>query len=198
MNKIFTITVYLVAAAFSACAQGIVNFNNAVSFVTPADRAVYIDFVGGRPLVGTQFRAQLYAGAQGTAPSDFGAIPSSAPFRAPGTTAPGTWSGGNRTLPYAEGTTIQLQVRVWDGSQFGSWEQAVQGGGSVLWSAPFSYFIPASGQQSSAYYLENLRAFGPNLSEPPPVPEPDLGLYGMLGVGFITIQAYQTRKPRCR
>src|SRR4051812_21083461 len=98
MNKLLVALLLTFVLASSAHAQAIVNFNNSVSFGTPADRLVYADNFG-TPLVGTQFRAQLYAGTQGTAPADFEAIPTSAPFRAPGTTGPGTWSGGNRTLP---------------------------------------------------------------------------------------------------
>ena len=131
---------------------GTVNFNNHVSFCTPADRLVRDGL--GMPLVGTNFVAQLY---YGPTPDDLRSITDApAEFRPPTTTAPGTWSGGTRLLPgYYSGDTAWLQVRVWDYAQFPTYEDAVAGGGVHAQSCPFTYTIPGSGAAPSEFFMEN-------------------------------------------
>jgi len=118
--------------AAPALAQGTVDFENRVPFTTTAERRVFsccCGYVGGTPLVGTDFFAQLYYGTQGTPQESL--IPVASPpaqFRAVTTSYPGTWGrGGWRTLEgILPGQTATLQVRVWDFRFAPTWELAVQ------------------------------------------------------------------------
>jgi len=110
MNKF----AYLVAAsalAVSAFGQGSINLNNrGLALVNDAS---------GKPLTGTSFVAQVWYGASASALTKSFA-PS--PFRASTTTFPGTWNpaaaggpGAIATLDgFAPGSTVTLQVAVWD------------------------------------------------------------------------------------
>jgi len=160
--------------ALGVYAQGVVDFNNNRAFQTATNesRLIY-NYPGGVPLVGTNYVAQLYYG-----PDAASLVPvTSAParFRPPTTTAPGTWSGGNRTLSaFTAGMTATLQVAVWD-SNFGlTFEQARAGGAFWGLTPTFTYTVPAAGSPPAAFYMENLRGFVL-------IPEPSIIGLGLAG-----------------
>jgi hypothetical protein len=163
-------------------AQGTVSFNNNSAFATVANRLV--NNVGGAPLVGTDFVAQLYFGSAGTAAGSLTAVTTApARFRVATTSSPGTWSGGTRTLDgIASGVTATLQVRVWNATAFpAGYDAAVAGRGVTGASDPFAYTVPAAGSPPAAFFMENMRGFTL-------VPEPStiaLGVLGLAGLVFI-------------
>jgi hypothetical protein len=128
-----------------------VNFNN---LVLGLDRLVYD--LGGQPLVGTNWQAQLFldttTGLVAVGGSGTGL------FRAAGTSSPGTWSGASRDLPGVNaGQTVQLEVRVWDVSQFGTYDAASAAGGVTGTSGLFSYtFAPGNPPSPTDSWLKNL------------------------------------------
>jgi hypothetical protein len=138
MIKLATWLVAL-AASTGVYAQGVVTFANNV-LPSPPDRLV--PGVDGRPLVGTQYAAQLYYSTQSASSL---AAHTAAPnrFRAAGSSLAGTWStttGANRTLNGGGvGVPVWMQVRVWDLNQFPTYEAAVAGGGPVGTSEIFMY-----------------------------------------------------------
>jgi hypothetical protein len=184
MKKILLSVLLAAAGTASLFAQGTVSFDNKVAFTTPADRFVYQDAVGtangGKLLVGTQFKAQLYAGvdASSLAPADV-----SAAFRVPTTTSPGTWSGGTRTIPFTAGQAATLVVRVWDSSTGTTFENATGYKGS---SDPFTYVVPPAGSPASAFYMEGLRAFAVVVPEP--------GTFALAGLGILGLVMARRRK----
>ena len=201
----------LIAAAAPALAQGLVNFRNNVAFATPADRLVRCSCdcsPGYNPcmnplLVGTDYVAQLYFGTAGTADNSLTAVGALGRFRVATTSQPGTWgSGSTITLPgIAAGQTARLQVRVWDGSMFPTFEATRTGGGMRGWSAPFDYTVPPDGSPSTAYYMENFRgfvAFFENYPPPPPPPPPPIPVGKvsfMNNVSFLTAGDRLVRGP---
>jgi hypothetical protein len=171
----YVATITLVAGPSVPQQSGFVNFANNAQFTTMADRRVYADFIGGTPLVGTNWAAQLYYGANASA-----LIPVTNPpafFRPPGTIFPGTWVGGNRTLyGFGPGAPVTLQVRVWDRSRFPTYETAVSAGGAAGVSTPFSYITPSSvPPHPSEFLMENLRAFALS-TLPPPTNRPPVAI----------------------
>ena len=58
-----TVFCFVLLGTGSALCQGNVVFANNVQFITAADRLVYADAVEGTKLVGTNYFAQLYYGA---------------------------------------------------------------------------------------------------------------------------------------
>lgn len=181
MRKLIALFAVTVITA-SALAQGTVSFNNNSAFATTADRLVRN--VGGSPLVGQNFVAQLYYGPQGSDMGSLTAVASSASlFRVATTSSPGTWSGGTRTLVgIAAGQTAVLQVRVWDNVAFpAGYAAAVTGNGVRGASALFNYTVPAAGSPPAAFFIEGFRGFTL-------VPEPStiaLGVLGLAGLLFI-------------
>jgi hypothetical protein len=167
--------------ASSVVAQSVVDFNNNRAFVTPADRLVYtISGPNQTPLVGTNYVAQLYYGADATSLVPVTSAP--ARFRLPTTTAPGTWSGGNRTLTgFTPGTTATLMVVAWD-STFGStFDQARAAGAWYAQSSPFTYTIPAAGSPPAFFYMENFRAFAC-------IPEPSAVLLFISALSIVCLR----------
>lgn len=130
-------------------AQGPVNFAKRAAFQTDADRRV-LD-IDENPLFGTNWFAQLYYGADANS-----LIPVTAsPARFMPLTVdwlPGTWFGGTRVLDrFNPGDPVTLQVKVWDRALFGTFEQAVAGGGIYGQSEPVrveSRFNRQSGSNS--------------------------------------------------
>ena len=178
MNKShYLIGALLFGVATQTLAQtSFVTFANTVVFDVPADRRVYEDFVGGTPLIGTNWFAQLYYGSDPATLIPVAGAPTR--FRAPSTSVPGTWVGVTRTLDgFAQGQPMLVEVRVWDGSLFPTFEAAVAGGGVIGVSGPFEYVhrlsFPPHPQDT---LLHNLRAFA--LQRPvnqPPVPALTIG-----------------------
>jgi hypothetical protein len=185
MKKLIPLMILLVGVS-GALAQGTVNFrNNQTDFPTLGiDRDIYAaDMV--TPLVGTNFQARLVFGADAaslqpatyTTPARFRAVTTGAALA-------GTWSGDTRTLPgYAPGSTVMLQVQVWDstgGRTFDEVRAAGGANGAYGLSAPFAYTVPPAGTLNpQPYYLDNLRSFSII------VPEPSVIGLGLIGVGAL-------------
>src|SRR5687767_3802384 len=110
-KKIVAFAMILATSVVSVSAQT-VSFRNNDVYATIAERRVFD--ADGRPLVGSNYLAQLYYGPLGTAPGNL--IPhTSAPtrFRNITPTEPfaGTWVGATRTLTgMSLGQTVTLQV----------------------------------------------------------------------------------------
>src|SRR5688572_14187500 len=102
-------SIFILAAASAHGQGGNLNFCNDC-LPSPPDRLVSDAF--GRPLVGTNYVAQLLYGASPDSLLPDTAAP--ARFRPTETTEPGTWVGQMKNVPLPPGTTIHLQVRVWD------------------------------------------------------------------------------------
>jgi hypothetical protein len=183
--KLFALLPLLLAS--SLMGQGVVDFNNNRVFATPADRLVYTYAVPpGQPVVGTNYVAQLYYGADFFSLQAVTTAP--ARFRVPTTTAPGTWAGGNRTLTtFTAGMTVILEVRAWD-SNFGStWDAVRASGGWFAQSGPFTYVIPAAGSPPAAFYMENFRAFAC-------IPEPSALLLFISALSIVCLARRTARR----
>ena len=123
----------------SAYAQGQIDLNNrGLALVNDAS---------GKPLTGTSFVAQIWYGTSAnTLTKSF--APS--PFRVSQTTFPGSWNpaaaGGPGALGtltgFAPGSTVTLQVRVWDSSVAGGAAQALSKTAGTGLSETFTYTIP--------------------------------------------------------
>ena len=182
-QSLLTALLPLVAAA--GAAGQTVSFRNTDAFATPANRRIY-DWIAG-PLVGTQFVAQLYYGANAGSlvpvtsnPVHFRNVPSTDPLA-------GTWAGATRTLTgFTPGQIVTLQVRAWD-SNSGTFETA-QGRGQ---SATFTYRIPEPGDLPAAFFMEDFRGFTSTFI----VPEP--AAIALVAVGGVALLAALRRKePR--
>ena len=166
MNKLLLNLILSLVMASTAWSQGTVNFANNVAFTTVADRLVRGP--DGSPLVGSDlsdppsYVAQLYYGANAGSLQAHTAAP--ARFR-PGTSGPGIWLGGTRTLTgFAPGTTLTLEVRMWDMRTGATWDTA------AFWgqSGTFTYTIPLDPlSPPAAYFMENFR--GTWIPEPAPI-----------------------------
>ena len=138
MNKLWLSLILPLAITGTAWSQGTVNFANNVAFTTTANRLVY-NVDGVTPLVGSDLSqpatsvAQLFYGANAGSLQAHTAAP--ARFR-PGTSGPGIWLGGMRTLTgFAPGTRFcfwALQFRLC------GWRC---GGGADTWSNLKSKFV---------------------------------------------------------
>lgn len=171
MKKLIPFLVLLVGAT-GALAQT-VSFRNTDAFTTAGDRRVRN--VDGSLLVGTQYRVQLYYGADA---GSLAAVTSAAlGFRDPAgaTGFEGTWSGATRTLTgFTSGQTVVLQVRAWDSTGGATFQTANVKGQS----GTFTYTIPAPGSLPSAFYMEGLTGFSL-------VPEPSIIGLGVIGIGAL-------------
>jgi len=160
--------------------QGLVDFRNGgVTFPTVADRKVYAG--PNNPLTGVNFVAGLWYLPGADRGSEIFSVGNQAGrtfnFRPPTTTLPGTWVVGSASPLFvlnsvAIGDSATLQVRVWDGAKYASFNQAVAGGEYGM-SAPFNYTVPPTGSTPDKYYMDNLRAFG--------APEPSTWALAALG-----------------
>jgi hypothetical protein len=149
----------------AALAQGEVVFANNV-LTPPPDRLVY-NPDGVTPLVGTNWCAQLYYGANEASLNPVTAPPQR--FFVGTTTPPGIWSGARRTLDgFSMGQSVILQVRVWDCALFPNFNAAMAGGGIFGSSIPFSYTIPPQGSSINEYYMANFAGFT-LIPEPAPI-----------------------------
>jgi hypothetical protein len=173
----FIVATLVLHLARSIPADGVVLFYNGANFGVPADRLVHSS--DGAPLVGTNFFAQLYYGALDSDPSSLTPVMSPpARFRPPGHSLPGTWAGGTRTLTgFFTGDLVTLQVRVWDGTVAGTYEEAAAlnfAGTQYGVSQPFPYLVPQIGGDPDSY-IEHFRGFTL-------VPEPSIALLGIVGI----------------
>jgi hypothetical protein len=173
--KPFVLIFLSLTGVFGALAQT-VDFNNTRTFATVADRRVYY-WTFGASLVGTDYVAQLYYGANASSltpvtsnPVRFRNVPISDPLA-------GTWSGATRTLTgFNAGDIVTLQVWVWD-STGGATFQTTQFRGQ---SGTFTYRIPAAGSLPSDYYMENFRGFTL-------IPEPSVIALGAIGAAALLV-----------
>jgi hypothetical protein len=176
MKILHTISVLALGMQLAA-AQGVVLFQNNTNHFADGQRR-FVTMPDGTGVLGTNFAAQLL---YGTDPASLTAHTLTAYFRP--TLSPGTWSGGGRTLPVGVGgigTTIWLQVRVWDsGDRTRTFDQVRATGG--LWgeSSVFSYqqiaSVPPGVYDTS---MVNFQGF-------PMVPEPSVIGLTLLGVGAL-------------
>jgi len=183
MKKLIPLLV-LVAGTVTGFSQGLVTFENNVAFTTPdttgGSRNVFLDSIGGTKLVGTQYTAELWAGADA---NSLQPLPLSlARFRSATTTQPGRWNytTGIGTigvaLPVDVGGTIMLQVRVWDNASGQvPFDNAI---GKV--SNVFSYTVPPVGSPPAAYFMEGFQAFALQVPEPSAIALGVLGIAGLL------------------
>jgi hypothetical protein len=180
MKKIL-LSLILGVSAIGAYAQGNINFDNRVA--TLGFSALVTNVMTGAGLVGTNYVAQLYYAADAANLSAVAAVTeATTPFRIPTTTQPGTWNGGIRTLTTANGQTVNLIVRVWDGALYANYAAAKAPGASGVTgqSAAFSYVIPATNTDPTQQTMVNFRGF-----TVVPVPEPSTIALGILGAGSL-------------
>jgi len=186
MNK-FAYLVVASALAVSAFGQGSINLNNrGLALVNDAS---------GKPLTGTSFVAQVWYGASAsTLTSSF--APS--PFRASTTTYPGSWNpaatggpGAIATLTgFAPGSTVTLQVAVWDSSIAGvGAAQALSKTAGTGLSETFTYAIP-SDALAIPLGMEGMKSFNLAAAGPvvPVVPEPTTIALGALGAAALLLR----------
>ncbi|MDB6026385.1 MAG: hypothetical protein JWM68_2608 [Verrucomicrobiales bacterium] len=182
--------------------QGTVSFNNNVAFATPPsttpgvgqvpanghDNRLVYNTDNTTTLTGTNWAAQLYYKVgSGQAESSLGIISGDtfSKFRVGTTSSPGTWSGATKTFADVPiGTTATLQVRVWDGSLFGTYALAVAGNGVTGKSVTFNYTpqdttLPATPIDASFMY--GLQSFTVA------VPEPSTIALGILGAASLLV-----------
>ncbi len=143
----------LLASAFG---QGQINLNN-------RGLAQVFD-AAGKPLTGTTYLAQIWYGPSANSLTKSFAP---APFRGSLTTLPGTWNPSGAGGPgnvgalegFAPGSTVTLQVAVWDSSiaGFGAAQALAQLPGTGL-SEPFTYTIPTD-PFAILGGMENMRHF---------------------------------------
>jgi hypothetical protein len=146
-------------------AQAVVYFNNSVLF----DLGCGDTLVRGpddSPLTSTNYVAQLYYGPSANALVAHTSAP--APFR-PGTSGPGIWLGGNRTLTgLSPGQLAVLSVRAWDVRSGATYEQAFLRKDN----GPFYYQVPTGSNLSPTnFFMYNFRAnnaLTPIPTNPPP------------------------------
>jgi hypothetical protein len=108
MKKLL-LTALFICAVVSASAQGTLNFANSSGTRLTNEAGANFPAAGS-----TTYKAGLYWGPQGTAESSLTLLPASA-NGVTTTWGPlsGIFSGGTATFPVAGGTTIAVQVRVW-------------------------------------------------------------------------------------
>jgi len=178
MKKLIPVIALLIGAS-GAFGQGIVAFRND-NLTAPPDRLVRGSDMT-TPLTGTTFAAQLL---YGTDPASLQPHPTLAYFRAPTTSSPGTWSGGNRTLTGAGGvgTTIWLQVVAWDAgsARTVTYDQARAQGGLWGQSQVFSYVQALSNPPNPTEDTKMMNFAGFSL-----IPEPSVIGLGLIGIGAL-------------
>lgn len=190
MKKALVLGLILAGATFGY-SQGQVSFvNTPATFSTAAgtaanghtDRLVYwTDNTTG--LLGTNWVAQLYYNAGAAqAEGNLHVISgdTATPFRV-GPAGGGIWNGGGTKTftDVAAGGTATLQVRVWDGSLYGTYAAAVTAGGVTGKSAAFNYTAPTP--PSTATAMEGLQSFTLQ------VPEPSTIALGVLGAASLLV-----------
>jgi hypothetical protein len=179
MNKF----AYLVAAsalAVSAFGQGQINLNNR--------GLALVNNAAGAPLTGTSFVAQVWYGASA---STINKSFAPSPFRISTTTSPGSWNpaaaggpGSIGTLDgFAPGSTVTLQVAVWDSAiaGVGAAQALAKAPGTGL-SETFTYAIPTD-PLAIPGGMENLKSF--NLVGSAVIPEPTTIALGALGAAAL-------------
>jgi hypothetical protein len=205
MKKLIAVCILGLSAA-SVWAQGQVNFlNGGATFATAANRYVYFGAVGPgavnpsfpnflgsadpNRVTGTTWVAGLWYLAGANRGQEIGTAAQAGrtfAFRA-ATTAQqnqGTWVvpiGASSLFDLAGvnfGSGSTLQVRVWDGAKYTSFDAAVAAG-EFGRSEPFNYTAPNQGELNpNAYLMDNMRAFAV-------IPEPSTIVLGLLGAASL-------------
>jgi hypothetical protein len=184
MKKLATLLTLMAGVGF-ALGQGTqVTFQNSV--LLAGDHKIYFDTVGNQPgVVGTNYSAELfYVDPTTSALTPWAA--SISKFRATSTSSPGTWSGKTVTVPPgALGTTLQLEVVVWD-TVLNPTQDLVSGAGKFGTSGLFTYTWHDNSpnpQGPADSQMVNMPAFAVM-----PVPEPSaiaLSIIGVAGLLFL-------------
>jgi hypothetical protein len=193
MKRLIPFLVLLVGMT-GAFAQGVVFFNNNNLPSTTAHPDRLMRNTDGSPLLGSAFTepatfvAQLYWSTDGgNSLTAHTAAP--ARFRPPGVNPPGTWVGGNRTLPAGVGgvgVPVTLQVRVWD-SAGGTlnYDQAVAQGRFWGDSPFFNYTQTLSTPPAAAdTWMLNFDGFAW-------VPEPSVVGLALVGAGALFLLRFR-------
>src|ERR1041384_7820707 len=125
MKKTLLLLGFLSCAAGSGFSQGYVNFNNN-GLLAGNPPSILVYNLDGSPLIGSNWVAQLYYGAQGSPESSLVPVDHApANFRAPTTSHPGAWIVGPGTLiGFSDDELVVFQVKAWDGALFPSYEAA--------------------------------------------------------------------------
>jgi hypothetical protein len=125
MKKLVAIAVGL-SVGFSAVAQGVLDFKNAVSLaarITESDTTTL--------LAGSAYKVDLFYGAVGANPSTFTSLGLAVDFNPAGATA-GWFAGGTQAIPgFAAGSQVSVQPRAWRASDGATWALANAAGGHV-------------------------------------------------------------------
>lgn len=170
MKKLILTTTFLALGAWSVLAQGTVNFGNLASnpWGDTVDRKIYADSALTTPLQGAQWRVVLLQDG-----NVLGGTASLIPVAA----LAGQFTGGTRTIPNGGiGTSVTLQVGIYDSATGATWQEATLKGTS----APFVYNQVLSDPPNTRDTLMlNLRAFA--------VPEPSTIALGVLGLGALLL-----------
>jgi hypothetical protein len=213
MKKLIAVCM-LGLSAVSVWAQGQVNFiNGGAAFLSVANRYVYQAgatpndaVLGGFPdalgsdsngrLTGTSWVAGLWYLSGAGHGAEIGTAAQAGRTFAFRTATTARQNQGVWLVPIgasslfdlanvANGAFATLQVRVWDGAKYSSFDAAVAGG-EYGQSLPFDYKAPVAGELNpGAYLMDGLRAFAI-------VPEPSTIVLGLLGVAGLL--AFRSRK----
>jgi MYXO-CTERM domain-containing protein len=201
MKQLVPLTV-VVAGALSGFSQGIVQFQNSATFLTPdvpagSERLVYglgspLNSTTGIKLVGTNYVVELYVGPAST--TDYSSLTplasSISRFRDVGSPNAGKWgsttlSGGFNSqidLGVPIGTVVTLGVRMWDLRDSPTFTTVGFHGQSQLFS--FTAADPAS--LPSTWVMEGFQSWAL-------IPEPSAIAVGLLGVAGLLV--IRRRKP---
>jgi len=173
MKKLI-LSLALVGAMAGYAQDAQVNFNNS-NLSSPPDRLVRD--ASGAGLVGTNWVAVLLYGTSDTSLTAHTGV---GRFRPSTTTLPGTWgSGGTRTLtgiPGTAGTTLRLQVAVFDNSIFASYT-AANAAGQAFRSLPFDFVNPTPPFGPTSFDMVNFQGFT--------IPEPSVIGLGLIGAAAL-------------
>jgi hypothetical protein len=187
--KRLLITASLVLATVSGFSQGTLDFKNIaiVGGIRVVDAPVRD--AGGTLLLGTAFRAALYAGAGGATEGELRLIGASQTFQTV-TTGAGYFIGGTRTLnengvQVGPGASATIQVRAWAVASGATWEAATTRGASPLLTIATGGTGTPPGPPS---LLTGLQGFNVVV-----VPEPSTIALGILG-GLGTLLMIRRRK----
>jgi len=187
MKKILAATAISSLLAFSAFAQGTVDFRNKIT--SPAFDQPVFDLDGSTKLAGPNFVAQLFW--SDTQLGTYTALTDpAAPFRT-GAGA-GYWNYGatfTRTIPGLAGNaTAWLIVRVWDSTLSANWDALTNTKSKWASSTPFSVvlgnYIPPGGTPTLPATLNGFTS----LTLKNPVPEPATYALLALGAGALLIR----------
>jgi hypothetical protein len=192
MKKLLITSIMSLTAAV-AFGQGTVFFaNDSATLSSPPDRL--IRFAGSNiPATGTNLQVQLYYGASTADALSLIPVSSAAGrLRASTTTIPGVWSaGGDRTLNFAFGTLVNLQVRVWDLADGATWEAALGNANRQGFSGTsgiFPYQIPATpADPPTAFVMSGFTGFSIVA-----IPEPST--FALAGLGAAALLIFRRRK----